>query len=437
MSNPFAYPSGSGVPRECPECGLLQRVPRLPNYGEADCLRCDAVLRRARPDSLNKALALTLAALVLYLVAISSPFLTVDIVGQRRSTTMLSLPAGFWEEGAWELGLIVGITAIIAPFIKITVMLCVMVGIRLANPPKILPHVFKWYRRIGPWAMVEVFLLGVFVAFTRLGAIATVDVGIALYAVAALMIVMILADYYLDADAIWEIMEARGIVPPPPAQNGEGTPLGCDVCGRVTWGREGDRCTRCEAKLRWRLPNSISNTTALVITSAVLYVPANIYPVLTMTRLGRGAPSTILGGAQELLEAGMWPLALLVFVASIMVPVLKLVSLAVMLVATRRNSTWRLQDRTRMYRVVDFIGRWSMIDIFMLATLVGLVHAGAIATITPGLGAICFGLVVVLTMLAVSCFDPRLMWDAERAQASIARPLASSPSADRPANTPA
>ena len=442
MIPPSAYPSDAGTQRECPDCGLLQRVPRLPNNGEADCLRCDAVLRRSRPDSLNKALALALAALVLYFVAILAPFLSVDIVGQRRSTTMLSLPAGFWEEGAWELGLIVGVTAIIAPFVKIAVMLSVMVGVRLANPPKILPQVFKWYRRIGPWAMVEVFLLGVFVAFTRLGAIATVDVGVALYAVAALMIVMILADYYLDADGVWETMEARGIVPPPDAPGGaardaKAKPLGCDVCGRVNWGRSGDRCTRCDAKLRVRLPNSIGNTAALVITSAMLYVPANLYPVLTMTRLGRGVPSTILGGAQELLEAGMWPLALLVFVASIMVPVLKLVSLAVMLVATQCGSGWRLHDRTRLYRVVDFIGRWSMIDIFMLATLVGLVHAGAIATITPGLGAICFGSVVVLTMIAVSCFDPRLMWDAGRTRAPIRRPLAPSPSADRPASTPA
>jgi paraquat-inducible protein A len=136
-----------------------------------------------------------------------------------------------------------------------------------------------------------------------------------------------------------------------------------------------------------------------------------------MVRLGAQSPSTILGGAQELLEAGMWPLALLVFVASIMVPLLKLISLVFMLVETARGSAWRLRDRTRLYRLVDFIGRWSMIDVFMLSTLVGLVHAGAIATIIPGLGAICFGSVVVLTMLAAACFDPRLMWDAAAARA--------------------
>ena len=287
--------------------------------------------------------------------------------------------------------------------------------------------------------MVEVFLLGVFVAFTRLGAIATVDVGVALYAVGGLMVTMILADYYLDPDELWEAMEARGIVPAPAASAGPGQAIGCDVCGRVNRGKPGDRCTRCAAKLYIRRPNGIANTTAFVFTAAVLYVPANIYPVLILTRLGRPVPSTILGGAQELLEAGMWPLALLVFVASVAVPVLKLVGLTVMLVTTQRRSAWRLHDRTRLYRVVDFIGRWSMIDVFMLATLTGVVHAGAIATITPGTGAICFGTVVVLTMIAVSCFDPRQMWDAAGERAPVERlyPIEPSRDTDRPAAGPA
>ena len=129
-----------------------------------------------------------------------------------------------------------------------------------------------------------------------------------------------------------------------------------------------------------------------------------------------------------MLDAGMWPLALLVFIASIAVPLLKLVSLSFMLIMTHRGSDWRLHDRARLFRLVDFIGRWSMIDVFMLATLTGLVRAGEIANIDPGLGAICFGSVVVLTMIAVTCFDPRVMWDAAEARASLER----SPSDPKP-----
>ncbi len=421
-----------GHERECPNCGLFQHVPPLPANGEANCLRCDSTLRRTRPNSFNRALALTVCAFVLYFMAILAPFLSVNIVGQQRETTMLSLPAAFWQEGAWELALIVSATAIIAPLAKIVVMLSVLLGLRTANPPRSLPKVFKWYRRIGPWAMVEVFLLGVFVAFTRLGAIATVDVGVALYAVGALMMAMVSADYFLDPEEIWETMEARGLVPP--ARPGPGAPIGCDVCGRIHHGRDEERCTCCGSVVRARRRNSIANTWALLAASALLYIPANVFPVMTITRLGAGTPSTILGGAQELLESGMWPLALLVFVASIMVPLLKLVSLSVMLVSAQRGSAWRLNDRTALYRLVDFIGRWSMIDVFMLATLAGLVQAGAVATIQPGLGAICFGSVVVLTMIAVSCFDPRVMWDAAEAHARAAGRRPTPPRQNRPAS---
>jgi paraquat-inducible protein A len=136
---------------------------------------------------------------------------------------------------------------------------------------------------------------------------------------------------------------------------------------------------------------------------------------MTVIRFGRGEPNTLLSGVIELIQAQMWPLALLVFLASITVPLLKLVALVTMLVMTGEGSVTRLRDRTRLYRFVDTIGRWSMIDVFMLTVLVGLVRMGFIATVLPGLGAIAFASVVVLTMFAAASFDPRLMWDAAAA----------------------
>jgi paraquat-inducible protein A len=144
----------------------------------------------------------------------------------------------------------------------------------------------------------------------------------------------------------------------------------------------------------------------------VLYIPANLYPVMTVISLGQGSPDTIMSGVIELADAGMWPLALLVFFASITVPVLKLIGIVVMLVTTQLGSDWRLRDRTVLYRIVEFVGRWSMIDIFMLSILVGLVKLGRLATIAPGVGAVSFASVVILTMFAAEFFDPRLMWDA-------------------------
>lgn len=413
--------------RECLGCGLIQNVPPLARNAVALCPRCGTTLRRTRSRSQDRALSLTITSLVLYLIAVFAPFIGVDIVGFQRQSTMITLPWAFVSEGVWELAVVVLITAIVMPLLKIVVMLVVLVGLRLANPPRSLPQVFRWYEKIGPWAMVEVFLLGVFVAYTRLGAIARVETGIALYAVGGLMITMVLADAVLDNDSVWERMEERGLVaaarPMADAATSRrfGTRLiGCDECGRVNQARVDDPCTRCSAPLRIRRPDSIRRTWALLGAAALLYVPANFYPVMTVIRLGRGAPSTILGGARELLDAGMWPLALLVFVASILVPMLKLISLVIMLVSTQRHSKRRLRDRTRLYHLVDFIGRWSMIDVFMLSTLVGLVRDGRVASVTPGLGAICFASVVVLTMLAALSFDPRVMWDvAERKPAGV------------------
>jgi paraquat-inducible protein A len=171
-------------------------------------------------------------------------------------------------------------------------------------------------------------------------------------------------------------------------------------------------CPRCGTSLHPRKPNSLSRTSALVLTAAILYVPANVYPVMTVVSFGKGSPDTILSGIKEFIHAGMWPLALLVFFASITVPVLKLIGLSFLILSVRRKSRWRLRDRTVLYRIIEAVGRWSMIDVFMISILVALVKLGSIATIEPGVGATSFAGVVVVTMIASICFDPRLMWDA-------------------------
>ena len=172
------------------------------------------------------------------------------------------------------------------------------------------------------------------------------------------------------------------------------------------------KCPRCGSSLHRRKPNSIDRTWALLITSALLYIPANVYPVMTFSSLGHGEPSTIIGGVKELIAANMWPLALIVFVASILVPMLKMVFLGYLLISVRRRSRWRLKDRSLIYRIVEAVGRWSMVDVFVVSVLVALVQLGSIAGITPNVGIVAFASVVVLTMIAALAFDPRLMWDA-------------------------
>ncbi|HEB88987.1 MAG TPA: paraquat-inducible membrane protein A [Deltaproteobacteria bacterium] len=171
-------------------------------------------------------------------------------------------------------------------------------------------------------------------------------------------------------------------------------------------------CSRCHAAVHRRKPESLSRTWAFVIAAAICYVPANLYPIMTVTRFGRPESNTILSGVVFLFEHGMWPLALIVFVASVVVPLLKLVGLVGLVVSVQRRSRWRPRDRASLYRAVEAVGRWSMVDIYVVTVLVALVHLGSLASVEAEAGAFFFGAVVVLTLLASQSFDPRLIWDA-------------------------
>ena len=170
-------------------------------------------------------------------------------------------------------------------------------------------------------------------------------------------------------------------------------------------------CTRCGAQLHQRKPNSLSRSWAFLLAATVLYIPANIYPIMTVRELGNGTPDTILSGVARLFESGLWPLAVLVFVASVAIPILKILIIGFLLLSVRGESKLDPVARTRLYRFVELVGRWSMVDIFMVSILIALVRLGNIAEITPGVGAMAFASVVVLTMLSALSFDPRLMWD--------------------------
>ena len=188
---------------------------------------------------------------------------------------------------------------------------------------------------------------------------------------------------------------------------------GCHVCGKATPVAL-NRCPRCHAKLHLRVPDSLQRTVALLITAVILYVPANVLPIMTTEQLGESIESTILGGVVLLVEHGSYPIAAVIFIASVLVPISKMLALAwLCLSIARRHESWHRQ-RTVLYRATEFIGRWSMVDVFVVTVLVALIHFGGLMQIRAGPAAIAFGGVVIVTMLAAESFDPRLMWDQRR-----------------------
>ena len=190
--------------------------------------------------------------------------------------------------------------------------------------------------------------------------------------------------------------------------------LVCHACGELSrppFGFHEAACSRCGAHLHVRKPDSIARTWAFLIASMICYIPANLLPVMDTGSLFGSQKDTIMSGVVYLWTSGSWPLALLIFFASITVPGLKMVALIFLLLSVQFRSAWRPKGRTRLYRVVEFVGRWSMLDIFVIGILVALVQFQALATIRPAPGVLAFGAVVVLTMFAALAFDPRLIWD--------------------------
>jgi paraquat-inducible protein A len=170
-------------------------------------------------------------------------------------------------------------------------------------------------------------------------------------------------------------------------------------------------CPRCGSELHQRKPNSIMRTWALVITAIIFYIPANVLPMTITSALGNTQSDTIMSGVIYFMHHGSWEIALVIFTASIFVPFMKFIILIYLLLSVQFKSGKRPVDRTRLYRITEAVGRWSMVDIFVVTILIALVKLGVLADIEAGPAALYFASVVVITMVAAESFDPRLIWD--------------------------
>ncbi|MCH9697049.1 MAG: paraquat-inducible protein A [Gammaproteobacteria bacterium] len=192
--------------------------------------------------------------------------------------------------------------------------------------------------------------------------------------------------------------------------------VACHCCGllagfSLTARQHAMKCQRCQAQLHQRIPDSLQKTWALVVTSAILYIPANLLPIMTVKQFGSGQAHTIMGGILELLDHSLYPIAILVFIASFLVPLLKIIGIILLLISVQQHWSFSRKERVLLFRLIEFVGRWSMLDIFMIALLTALVSLGQIAEIEAGQGATAFAAVVILTILAAKSFDTRLIWD--------------------------
>lgn len=424
----------------CPDCDLLQRLPELEPGASARCSRCLRELWRPHQDSLNRTLAVTMAAAVFYIVANSVPMLSLTIVGRETSTTVLGGALHLLGHGQQLVGVLVMLTAVIAPALQIFLMLAIIGGALRKSPPRWVPAFMRLQPTAQTWSMIEVMMLGVLVALVKIADYATVIPGVALFILGALVFLLAAMQAGFDPREVWKrinwaqkrdgglspgiFLVNAGTFHSPPLSARQLGLQRCDTCdllSRPTPEEDDARCPRCDQALEFRKSNSFQRAWAFLIAAAICYIPANLLPVLTTTTATGITSDTILQGVVLLWSPTGWPLSIIVLVASIIIPSAKMVVLAYLLITAQRGSTASYEQRIRLYRMVEFIGRWSMVDVFVDTFTAALIQLQPLMSVEPGPGLLFFAAVVVLTMLAVESFDPRLIWDMAIAKESTAK----------------
>ncbi|WP_310634288.1 paraquat-inducible protein A [Paraburkholderia sp.] len=430
----------------CRHCDALYRKPRLLRRQSARCSRCGTALYRENAAQLDRICAITVAALVTFIIAQSFPIIELDANGITSQSSLLGALVVLWREGMQSVASMVFCATFLFPLIEMVALLYVLLPLRQGIVAPGFKLVMKALRFVRPWGMLEVFMVGILVTIVKLVSIARVIPETALFAFAALTLMLAVVAAF-DPRGLWDLVDAlraraadgssSADIPGtlsqhhqhhqhhqhrPRADAGEPSHLTareagldcCHVCGQLEPQQphaHNRRCTRCDAPMHTRRPDALRRTWALLSAAAILYIPANVLPIMNTATLAHDRGDTILSGIVHFWLTGEWLIATVVFVASIMVPMLKLSALALLALTSQRRSQWRSAERTTLYRIVEFIGRWSMLDIFVIALTVSLVRFGSFGVVTAGPGAIAFGSVVILTMLAAMQFDPRLIWD--------------------------
>jgi len=393
----------------CPDCGTRQSLPAPSGHSVIRCVACAGTLERTHGRSVTAALACAGATLLLLIPANLMLFLRTDALGVSRASRLGSASSLMLAEGWPWLAAVVLLFVVVFPLVRFGLLTVVLGAVELGRAPRWTGPAFRWANRMQTWAMPDVFLLGLAVAYARLADSIAVKLGPGALTFIAAGVLSLVVRATVDKAAVWERI-APDVEPADPRHAVECTD--CDLL--VSPERIGRGCPRCGAAVRRRKPQSISRTVALTFAALLLYIPANIYPLATLPINYRPTTYTVLEGVIDLAKAHLWDLALLVFCASFLIPFLKLVGLGWCVASVLRRSNRRLVAKTRVYRVVEEIGRWSMVDPFVIGAFVPVMNYNALIYGRAEAAAVPFTFVVVLTIISAKTFDPRLMWDAAR-----------------------
>ena len=361
----------------CHECENNVRIPKLEHKQKAHCPRCGLQLTMYHKAAIERMIAFGCAALLFLVLSIPFKFLSFSAQGQGQAIDIVGGIAILIDQGYLSLAIIQFLAIIALPAMILLGLLYVLLPLHMGFQPIQGQFVIKGIFIMLPWSMAEVFLVGTMVSLIKLSSMADVSLGLSFYAYVGFILCMVLTLLHLDKHQLMHLTGISHQAPPSP-------------------------CNRSE---------SIQKTWALLATAVILYLPANLLPIMNTRLLGQEDPSTILGGVVLLWDSGSYPIAAIIFIASVLVPVGKIVILAWLNYSVQKNNGLRQNERIVWYRVTEFVGRWSMVDVFVVAILVSLIQLGNTMSIYPGPAALAFCGVVIATMLAAMTFDSRLIWN--------------------------
>ncbi len=413
----------------CPGCDLLIPIPEVPDGHFIACGRCGTTLSKSYINSIDRVLALSFAGLLLYLPAMFLPLMTLSSLGLKEKGSVVDTCIGFYRNGYVLVSVITFITAVIVPFLKIFIPFLTASSLKLGKRAKLLIPSFKLHKHLEEWGMVEIYLLGILITLIKMGDVASIDFNIGFFCFIGLVLLSMAVSVTMDRRLFWYLLERRETT----VNDNEIQRLGslfrdspkllqtaanlnlmrCHDCGKlVKAGPDEQDCPRCDSALHFRTRKSLSITWALVITSLILFFPANMLPIMQVDFLGVPDRSTILDGIIYFFKHGSIGIGLIILIASILVPLYKIIGLIIILLTIHSGKNRQLKQKSKMFRFIEFIGRWSMLDIFVVAILTVLVDFGFLTSIHTAPGATYFCLVVIATMCAAIVFDPRILWDA-------------------------
>ncbi|MFV0575140.1 MAG: PqiA/YebS family transporter subunit [Vibrio sp.] len=410
----------------CEECGLVVELPQLKDGFKdgfkVQCPRCDHTLISQPKMIYHTVQAYGISLLIMLALSCSFPFMSFSVKGLSQQVTLLDAAISMHHYKNTLLTLILILCVLILPMLYTIAQMYIHAQLaRLKKGHSVskshLITLSRWVFRFKPWMMADVFLVGILVAMVKIVSLADVWLGPSFWAFCGYSMLVVKVTSLVNAPWIWEqLVETKPVAGVKAGDSHlDKNHIACHHCHHLNpYEQHGQHCVRCHSKLhKFDHKSNVQKAWALLIAAAILYIPANLYPMMLTTSVGQTEVSTVMGGVILLWHLKSYPVAMVIFFASIMIPITKIFMLMYLYRNTEHADTTepeRARKNITIYRITEFIGRWSMIDIFVVALLTALVQLNKLMTIEPGQAALSFAAVVVLTMLSALTFDSRSLW---------------------------